>query len=1155
MRLFIRLSDRIRRSLMMRFVIPEVSPMFNRWVCLSVWLLGAGVILADPQPLASVNTTWTERDPWLSPDGYTLYFASNRNGGDFDIYQSQWDGTNWSAPEPVSPLFNTDFDETRPTLSADGQRLLFISHRERFYRGPWLTRRQHDGSWSVPEYIPTRKQYSIWDATLGRDGRSIHFQGRVDRESPPVDMRVTFDPVTHFWSAGEPSDRPAPENIIPNARWRFTERDGNIWYEPLPRPQREVADAIEHLLAVAASSTWGPDEYRWISEAQNLIDGLEDTGWCSAKGAPTDQQGVLLSLRGAVRYVPGLSRIHALRIHTGPVAAIPVKPGKKSDESVNIPEDAGPATRPTRLRILGGMDADRLSELAVVNADECREAVDSPWCRIQLREPKWLRYLKIEVLAAAGPQAPFVSFNEVQAFGAGESVAPPRHHVSKDAHNNITVDGEPFFPIYLYNAKSDLEFVARMGFNAALMQYDVWSTTARRKTLDRAHELDIKVIGWVPVPDDEYTRIATRSMLLDGRHHPALLGYLMSDEAGWHEPTMQADERRAAFIRQYDPDHYTSLNDLYPKDYPRSSKIVDVFSIDPYPHIIGQPFHYQGYAIDVAYESVQHAKPVLVVNASWHGPRGRLLSPLENRLTTYLALIHKAKGISWYALDFSDSGEIISPVYDYPDHWASILQCVGEIRRLTPVLLAPDTPADSPLLTHSRIDNPSARLDVMIKEVKGEVWMLAANCEPAEARVNFSFGWAEEITIREVMAENPQAWSNDWRHFNSLDRWPPSEQRVPVRGARPIEMTFGPYGVRVFRMQPSGPIGPVTAPVELPQPLAMINASGHQLLQQKIGKMVADGQREQARGLIEQFQAHYADRVSPSQIGELIEALGPAPDARGVLADFGWLAEQYPDAEGWPRWVFTIVNALVKEGRAADAQPWLDKLVKAQPASVWRATAEALVHPASARNAVRPSVVAKKTDRLPEVNGEIEGPLWASPVTFRNTVFTDPSKHPQDTSFVVAYNEQGLYIAIRAVEPRTDKLSRRVTKDDKSVWSDDCIDLYFDLDLDCDTYYRMVFNPGAIKWDGQCDRRGGMDKERLEAEVKREVKITDDAWQLELMIPFDQLGMAAPRPGTVWGFGLQRWRNYGGRLLTVWGNEKGTALDRNPETLGFLIFE
>ncbi len=1129
--------------------------MLNRWVCLSVWVFGAGVTLADPRPLATVNTIWTERNPWLSPDGYTLYFASNRSGGDFDIYQSQWDGTNWSVPEPVSPLFNTDFDETRPTLSADGQRLLFISHRERFYRGPWLTRRQHDGSWSVPEYIPTRKQYSIWDATLGRDGRSIYFQGRVDRESPPVDMRVTLDPVTHFWSAAEPSEQSAPGNDIADARWRFTERDGDIWYEPIPRSPREATDTPEHLQALAASSTWGPDEYRWISEAQNLVDGLEDTGWCSAKGAAKDQQWVLLSLRGAIRYVPGLSRIHTLRIHTGPVAAIPVKEGKNSEEFVNMPEEAGPGTCPARLRILGGMHADRLRELAVVKVDDCREEAASPWCRIQLREPTWLRYLKIEVLANADDQAPFVSFNEVQAIGAGESAAPPVHRVSKDANNNITVDGEPFFPIYLYNAKSDLEFLARMGFNATLMQYDVWSNTARRQALDRAHELDIKVIGWVPVPDDAHTRIATRNMLLEGRHHPALLGYLMSDEAGWHEPTMQADERRAAFIRQYDPDHFTCLNDLYPKDYPRSSKIVDVFSIDPYPHIIGQPLHYQGDAIDIAYNSVQNAKPVLVVNASWHGPRGRLLTPLENRLTTYLALIHKAKGISWYALDFSDAGEIISPVHDYPDHWASIRQCVAEIRRLMPVLLAPDTPADSPLLTHSRIDNPSARIDVMIKEVNGEVWMLAANCEPAEAKVDFSFGWAEEITIREVMAENPQAWSNDWRHSTSLAGWPPTEKQMPARGARPIEITFGPYGVRVFRMQPSGPIGPVTTPVELTQPLTMVNASGHELLRRQIGKMIADGQREQARGLIEKFQRDYAARVSPSQIGELIEALGPAPDTQGILADFGWLAEQYPDAEGWPRWVFKIVNALVKENRSADAQKWVDKLVKVRPTSVWRATAEAMVKPDSAHEAVRPHVVAKRIDVLPNVDGDIQGPAWDSPVTFRNTVFSDPSKHPQDTSFALAYNEQGLYLAVRAVEPRPDKLSSKVTKDDKSVWSDDCIDLYFDLDLDCDTFYRMVFNPAGVKWDGQCDRRGGMDKERLEAQVKREVKITEDAWQIEMTIPFDQLGVSAPKRGEVWGFGLQRWRNYGGRLLTVWGNEKGTALDRAPETLGFLIFE
>lgn len=45
--------------------------------------------VADPfehvAPLEELNTASDERDPWLSPDGSTLYFASDR-GGNYDIY-------------------------------------------------------------------------------------------------------------------------------------------------------------------------------------------------------------------------------------------------------------------------------------------------------------------------------------------------------------------------------------------------------------------------------------------------------------------------------------------------------------------------------------------------------------------------------------------------------------------------------------------------------------------------------------------------------------------------------------------------------------------------------------------------------------------------------------------------------------------------------------------------------------------------------------------------------------------------------------------------------------------------------------------------------------------------------------------------------------
>jgi hypothetical protein len=37
------------------------------------------------EPLDDLNTPRDERDPWLSPDGRELYFASDRSGH-YDIY-------------------------------------------------------------------------------------------------------------------------------------------------------------------------------------------------------------------------------------------------------------------------------------------------------------------------------------------------------------------------------------------------------------------------------------------------------------------------------------------------------------------------------------------------------------------------------------------------------------------------------------------------------------------------------------------------------------------------------------------------------------------------------------------------------------------------------------------------------------------------------------------------------------------------------------------------------------------------------------------------------------------------------------------------------------------------------------------------------------
>ncbi len=72
-----------------------------------------------------INTKFTETTPFLAPDGVTLYFSSDRDGGQGsnDIWVSKridktW--KRWSKPQNLGPAINTDGYDAYYTLSAAG---------------------------------------------------------------------------------------------------------------------------------------------------------------------------------------------------------------------------------------------------------------------------------------------------------------------------------------------------------------------------------------------------------------------------------------------------------------------------------------------------------------------------------------------------------------------------------------------------------------------------------------------------------------------------------------------------------------------------------------------------------------------------------------------------------------------------------------------------------------------------------------------------------------------------------------------------------------------------------------------------------------------------------------------------------------------------
>jgi hypothetical protein len=141
---------------------------------------------------AGVNSAFVENAPELSKDGLSLYFGSNRPGGQGlqDLYVSQRSGLDapWGVPINLGPLMNSPFTDVGPHLSRDGHLLFFSSSRPGGSGSAdvWVSRRRHihdDFGWEQP-------------VNLGSPPNSARFEGAVSIWGPELYFwRGTPDPA------------------------------------------------------------------------------------------------------------------------------------------------------------------------------------------------------------------------------------------------------------------------------------------------------------------------------------------------------------------------------------------------------------------------------------------------------------------------------------------------------------------------------------------------------------------------------------------------------------------------------------------------------------------------------------------------------------------------------------------------------------------------------------------------------------------------------------------------------------------------------------------------------------------------------------------------------------------------------------------------
>jgi hypothetical protein len=209
-----------------------------------------------PEPIGFTDARYSDSDPWLTPDGQTLFFISNRptptrsDHRDYDIWRSVRTTEGWSAPQHLGDTVNSPGQELGPEVH--GGRLYFASARSGGAGGLdiWSAAATGDG-YGAPERLPApiNSAESESDFTLTPDGNVALFWRMVDGQGLIQAARRSPD---GRWEA----PRPLPSTVN-QGRFNFTPQlspDGGVLWFATTVQRDGQADGLADVREVAAAS-------------------------------------------------------------------------------------------------------------------------------------------------------------------------------------------------------------------------------------------------------------------------------------------------------------------------------------------------------------------------------------------------------------------------------------------------------------------------------------------------------------------------------------------------------------------------------------------------------------------------------------------------------------------------------------------------------------------------------------------------------------------------------------------------------------------------------------------------------------------------------------------------------------------------------------
>ena len=146
----------------------------------------------------AINTEYFESQPSLSADGNTLFFASNRPGGfgNIDIWFSEFKNGKWTKPRNCGAKINTPDDDEMPFIHPDGKTFYFSSEGHPGMGGKdiFMSQRLDDTTFSDPINLgyPINSFSDDVGLTVSADGKTAFLAKKIEDKFFRMDL-FTFE--------------------------------------------------------------------------------------------------------------------------------------------------------------------------------------------------------------------------------------------------------------------------------------------------------------------------------------------------------------------------------------------------------------------------------------------------------------------------------------------------------------------------------------------------------------------------------------------------------------------------------------------------------------------------------------------------------------------------------------------------------------------------------------------------------------------------------------------------------------------------------------------------------------------------------------------------------------------------------------------------